>query len=92
MQDIFRSQFRLPSELAEKLREEAERNNRSLNAEVVARLEGSFSIEKEGRPSFMEVAFAAFNAGLEAQQDGTAIAKLKKLLKAPESSDETAKK
>lgn len=43
MQDIFRSQFRLPVELADKLRESADASNRSMNAEVVARLEGSFA-------------------------------------------------
>lgn len=42
MQDIFRSQFRLPQELADKLREAAEGSGRSMNAEVVARLQDSF--------------------------------------------------
>lgn len=52
MQDIFRSQFRLPVELADKLRESAEASNRSMNAEIVARLEGSFAgdgAEGDGR-------------------------------------------
>lgn len=40
--DYFRSQFRLPNELYERLKAESERNGRSLNAEIVARLEGSF--------------------------------------------------
>lgn len=43
MQDIFRSQFRLPADLADKLRNVAEANNRSMNAEIVARLEASFA-------------------------------------------------
>lgn len=43
MQDIFRSQFRLPVALAEKLRASSETSGRSMNAEVVARLEQSFS-------------------------------------------------
>lgn len=43
MQDIFRSQFRLPVALAERLRESSEASGRSMNAEVVARLEQSFS-------------------------------------------------
>lgn len=38
----FRSQFRLPADLADRLKAEAEKNNRSMNAEVVARLEKSF--------------------------------------------------
>lgn len=40
--DTFRSQFRLPYELYEKLKEESEKNHRSLNAEIVARLQDSF--------------------------------------------------
>ncbi|MCG7598895.1 Arc family DNA-binding protein [Halomonas sp. McH1-25] len=36
--DIYRSQFRLPYSLYEELKEEADRNHRSLNAEVVDRL------------------------------------------------------
>ena len=42
MQEIFRSQFRLPVELADKIRESADAEGRSMNAEVVARLEQSF--------------------------------------------------
>ena len=42
MNDLFRSQFRLPMELAEKLRMAAEAENRSMNAEIVARLQQSF--------------------------------------------------
>lgn len=41
--DHFRSQFRLPSELYDRLKESAEREGRSLNAEIVARLEASFT-------------------------------------------------
>ena len=37
--DTYRSQLRLPYELYEKLKEESEKNHRSLNAEIVARLE-----------------------------------------------------
>lgn len=42
MHEIFRSQFRLPGELADKIRESADASGRSMNAEVVARLERSF--------------------------------------------------
>lgn len=42
MNDTFRSQFRLPHELADKLRSAAEASGRSLNGEVVARLQDSF--------------------------------------------------
>ncbi|POA96896.1 hypothetical protein C2134_20340 [Chromobacterium sinusclupearum] len=40
--DIFRSQFRLPWDLYEQLKESAEEAGRSLNAEIVFRLEASF--------------------------------------------------
>lgn len=40
--DQFRSQFRLPGKLYDLLKEAAEKNGRSLNAEIVARLEASF--------------------------------------------------
>jgi hypothetical protein len=40
--DHFRSQFRLPNDLYERLKESAEREGRSLNAEIVVRLEASF--------------------------------------------------
>lgn len=46
----FRSQFRLPMPLAEKLKISAEKNHRSLNAEIVDRLESSFA--EAGRASF----------------------------------------
>lgn len=39
--DVYRSQFRLPYDLFEKLKAESEKNHRSLNAEIVARLEKS---------------------------------------------------
>ncbi|MDE1713572.1 Arc family DNA-binding protein (plasmid) [Chromobacterium amazonense] len=41
--DIFRSQFRLPWDLYEQLKKSAEEAGRSLNAEIVFRLEASFS-------------------------------------------------
>lgn len=43
--DTYRSQFRLPYELYEKLKEESEKNHRSMNAEIVARLQESFKAE-----------------------------------------------
>ena len=39
--DYFRSQFRLPHDLYERLKAEAEKGGRSLNGEIVARLEAS---------------------------------------------------
>lgn len=41
--DYHRSQYRLPDGLYERLREAADRSGRSLNSEIVARLEGSFA-------------------------------------------------
>ncbi len=41
-EETFRSQFRLPHDLYEKLKAESEKNHRSLNAEIVARLQASF--------------------------------------------------
>ncbi len=44
-EDQFRSQFRLPYPLYERLQAAAEQANRSLNAEIVSRLEASFSAD-----------------------------------------------
>lgn len=44
MEDIYRSQFRLPYSLYESLKEAADANRRSVNAELVARLEASFDL------------------------------------------------
>ena len=41
--DIYRSQFRMPQDLYERLKAEADKNKRSVNAELVARLEDSFN-------------------------------------------------
>ncbi|WP_324710083.1 Arc family DNA-binding protein [Pseudomonas citronellolis] len=43
MDEIYRSQFRLPYPLYEQLKEAADANHRSVNAELVARLEASFA-------------------------------------------------
>lgn len=50
--DTYRSQFRLPYDLYEKLKAESERNHRSLNAEIVDRLSRSV----EGEEAFHEMA------------------------------------
>lgn len=42
----FRSQFRLPQDLADRLKKSAAENHRSLNAEIVDRLESSYVSEK----------------------------------------------
>lgn len=45
---MYRSQFRLPWELYERLKAVSEASGRSLNAEIVARLEASFHQEVLG--------------------------------------------
>lgn len=57
--DSFRSQFRLPGKLYDLLKESAARNGRSLNAEIVARLEASFE------PSVQETLKALIEAQTE---------------------------
>lgn len=46
MEDLYRSQFRLPYTLFEQLKAAAEKSGRSVNAEVVARLADSFTESK----------------------------------------------
>lgn len=46
--DTYRSQFRLPYDLYEALKDAADKNRRSLNAEIVARLGQSFCDGDEG--------------------------------------------
>ncbi|MGH8421886.1 MAG: Arc family DNA-binding protein [Pseudomonas fluorescens] len=45
MDDIYRSQFRLPYSLYESLKMSASSNRRSINAELVARLEETFGAQ-----------------------------------------------
>lgn len=58
MNDIFRSQFRLPADLADQLRDAADGAGRSLNAEIVVRLQQSFGADQA-------VEKAAFEHGFE---------------------------
>jgi|TARA_B100000408_G_C10263785_1_gene208880 hypothetical protein len=48
---VHRSQWRLPQELFDKLEIAAHKNNRSINAELVDRLEGSFQTQDESELS-----------------------------------------
>lgn len=48
--DIYRSQFRLPYELYEQLKAAADSNRKSVNAELVARLQQSFAGEPQRQP------------------------------------------
>lgn len=43
MEDIYRSQFRIPYSLYELLKASADENRRSVNAELISRLEASFA-------------------------------------------------
>lgn len=47
MEEIYRSQFRMPQALYENLKAAADKNRRSVNAELVARLEESFIREAQ---------------------------------------------
>jgi hypothetical protein len=49
--DIYRSQFRLPAELADRLRVAADEAGRSLNAEIVVRLQDSFAAPPGDEPA-----------------------------------------
>ncbi|KAA0995436.1 Arc family DNA-binding protein [Pseudomonas sp. ANT_J12] len=53
MEEIYRSQFRMPHSLYENLKTAADKNHRSVNAELVARLEESFALQPE--PKFRGV-------------------------------------
>lgn len=62
MEEIYRSQFRLPYALYEQLKGAADLNHRSVNAELVARLEQSFPVEApvaQRKPKLEPVPFAA---------------------------------
>lgn len=48
---------RLPSGMRERIAEAAKANNRSMNAEIVARIQHSFAVEAQGGPPDMD-AFA----------------------------------
>jgi hypothetical protein len=48
MEDLYRSQFRLPYSLYEHLKAAADRSGRSLNAELVYRLTQTFDSERAG--------------------------------------------
>lgn len=69
--DQYRSQFRLPYELYEQLKAAADTNKNSVNAELVARLQESFSAkpdaaELEGRIAGMELRAMATELSLSA--------------------------
>lgn len=48
--DVYRSQFRLPYDLYEQLKAAADSNKKSVNAELVARLQASFADEPRRQP------------------------------------------
>lgn len=42
--------IRIPAELKEKIRQSAEQHNRSMTADIIARVEQSFATEEQARP------------------------------------------
>ncbi|WLH76823.1 Arc family DNA-binding protein [Pseudomonas sp. FP2335] len=65
MEEIYRSQFRLPYSLYEQLKASADKNRRSVNAELIARLEQSLEVQQqdaEDSPRF-KIDGDAFNLG-----------------------------
>lgn len=60
--------IRLPDGMRERIREEAERNGRSMNAEIVARVEASFDQNKDlvGRVAYLEGMNAALGRTVRA--------------------------
>lgn len=66
--ELYRSQFRLPYPLYEQLKAAADGNRRSVNAELVARLEESFTVQdRDSAPkSFIGVNKQALLAGARA--------------------------
>lgn len=51
MEDIHRSQYRLPNALYERLRDAAKQRRRSINSELVERLEASFAEPQRAAPA-----------------------------------------
>lgn len=54
MEDIYRSQFRLPYSLYEQLKASADRHQRSVNAELVAALQNHYQGVSFGLPQVIE--------------------------------------
>jgi len=73
MEDIYRSQFRLPYPLYEQLKASADANHRSVNAELVARLEQSF--QHESQPSKMAEKALALSGEKQPSEEAKALAK-----------------
>lgn len=89
MEDIYRSQFRMPYGLYEKLKAEADKAGRSVNAELVARLEQSLSAGTDSadiamifeilgrlsdRSPHLRYSFAVANGDDEQPGNGTVVA------------------
>lgn len=91
-EEIYRSQFRLPYELYEQLKESADANNRSVNAELVARLAASFEDPGSSMKALRNKARTAEIRALAAEASGIAssIVLLEQLrLSAPETAEQT---
>lgn len=55
MEDLYRSQFRLPYSLYERLKASADAEGRSVNSELVSRLEASFTDARQGESETVAV-------------------------------------
>ncbi|HBP79843.1 MAG TPA: hypothetical protein DD685_13645 [Halomonas sp.] len=79
--DTYRSQFRLPYDLYEKLKAESEKNRRSLNAEIVARLDKSLEGQSpsHGEDSVDEESFSADDVLLMYRELDTAVKNIQRL-------------
>ena len=82
MVDTNRSQYRLPIPLHERLQAAASESGRSINAEVVARLEHSFDV-----PALVQAAIVA----LFESRDPKVVAALEGLRNAPDRAERPAK-
>lgn len=79
MEDAYRSQFRLPYPVYEKLKTAAEESGRSLNAELVYRLTQSFT---ENTPPSQKTASKASNIQVEELAEKLALPENRAELKA----------
>lgn len=70
MEELYRSQFRLPYPIYEQLKASADNNHRSVNAELVARLERTFADDDQIRETAEYMAWREENPG---QDSGESI-------------------
>ena len=84
--------LRMPQELRERLTEAAKANNRSMNAEIVARLERSFTAGEEIEELAFESAFEATGLKREVERLGKLLEERESKARQSPSADEIADK